>query len=102
MRNSGISNLCLEENLAILYEKQINQVLNKKQNKQNKKHKHVQTSGSKVMSNWGILKTKENKRNSFLFLDISHNQCSRLTTDSARSQHIWLLQSTVLEMIIGS
>ncbi len=48
-----------------------------------------QTSGSKVMSNWTILKTIENKRNSFLFLAISHYQCSQLLTDSARSQHIW-------------
>ena len=48
-----------------------------------------QTSGSKVMSNWRILRTTENRRNAFLFLAISHNQCSRLLTDSARSQHIW-------------
>ncbi len=48
-----------------------------------------QTSGSKVMSNWRILKTIENKRNSFLFLAISHNQCSRLPTDAARLQHIY-------------
>ena len=32
------------------------------------------TSGSKVMSNWRILKTIKNKRNLFLFLAISHNQ----------------------------
>ncbi len=31
-----------------------------------------QTSGSKFVSNWRILKTIENKRNSFLFLAISH------------------------------
>ncbi len=42
------------------------------------------TSGSKVMSNWRILAT-ENKRNSFCA--VSHNQCSRLPTDSAQSQH---------------
>ena len=47
------------------------------------------TSGSKVMSNWRILKTIENKRNSFLFLALSHNQCSRLPNYSSRSQHIW-------------
>ncbi len=47
------------------------------------------TSGSKVLSNWRILKTIENKRNS-PFLAISHNQCSRLLTDSARLQHKWL------------
>ena len=29
----------------------------------------------------------ENKRNAFLFLTVSHNQCSRLPTDPARSQH---------------
>ena len=33
------------------------------------------------------LKDCQNKRNSFLFLAISHNQRSRLPTDSARSQH---------------
>ncbi len=37
-----------------------------------------------VMRNWRILKTIENKRNLFHFLAISHNQCSRLPTDSAR------------------
>ncbi len=47
------------------------------------------TSGSKVMSNWRILKTIENKRNSFLFLAISHNQCSWFPNDSARLQHIF-------------
>ncbi len=34
------------------------------------------TSGSKVMSNWRIIRTIENKRNAFLFLVISHNQSS--------------------------
>ncbi len=41
-------------------------------------------------TNWKILKTIENKRNSFLFLAVSHNQCSRLPTDPARSQHIFV------------
>ena len=59
-----------------------------------------QTSGSKVMSNWVILKTIENKRNSFVFLAISHNQCSRLPTDSIRSQHITLLSVTILKIFI--
>ena len=36
------------------------------------------TSGSKVMSNWRILKTIEHERNSFHFLAISRNQCPRL------------------------
>ncbi len=31
-------------------------------------------------SEWKILKTIENKRNAFLFLAVSHNQCSRLPT----------------------
>ena len=53
-------------------------------------------SGSKVMSNWRILKTIENKRNPFLFLVISHNQCSRLQTDSTRSQHIYGCSSASL------
>ena len=44
------------------------------------------SGGSKVMSNWRILRTTENNTNSFLFLAISHNQCSRLPTDSAGSQ----------------
>ena len=44
-------------------------------------------SGSKVTSNWMILRTIENNRNSFLFLAMSHNQCCRLLTDPARSQH---------------
>ncbi len=44
------------------------------------------TSGSKVMSSWRI--PIGNKRNSFLFLALSHNQCSRLLTDSAKSQHM--------------
>ncbi len=44
-------------------------------------------------SNWKILKTIENKRIAFLFLPVSHNQCSRLPTDPARSQHILLLSS---------
>ena len=43
-----------------------------------------QTSGSKVMSNWRMLKTIENKINSFLWLSLSHNQCSWIPTDSAR------------------
>ena len=47
------------------------------------------TSGSKGMSNWRILKTIENKRTSLLFVAISHNQCSWLSTDSARSYHIY-------------
>ncbi len=39
---------------------------------------------------WRILRIKENNSNSFLFLAISHNQCCRLPTDPARSQHILL------------
>ena len=38
----------------------------------------IWTSGSKVLSNWRILKTIENKRNAFLLLAVSQNQCSRL------------------------
>ena len=37
-----------------------------------------------------ILKRIENERNSFLFLAISHNQCSRPPTDPAGSQDIFL------------
>ncbi len=44
------------------------------------------TGGSKVMSNWRILRI-ESKRYSYLFRAISHNQCPQLSTDSARSQH---------------
>ncbi len=44
------------------------------------------SSGSKVMSNWRILRTIENNRDSLLFLAISHHQCCRLPTDPARSQ----------------
>ncbi len=40
-------------------------------------------------SNWKVLRTIENKRNGFLFLAISHNQCSWLLTDPAWSQHIY-------------
>ena len=47
------------------------------------------SSGSEVMSNWRILRTTENNRNPFHFLAISHNQCCRLPTDPARSQHIY-------------
>ncbi len=47
-----------------------------------------QSSGSEFMGNWRILRTIE-KRNSFLFLAISHNQCCQLLTDSASSQHIF-------------
>ncbi len=36
------------------------------------------SSSSKVMSNWRVLRTIENNRNSFLFLAISHNQCCQL------------------------
>ncbi len=39
---------------------------------------------------WKILKTIENKRNVFLFLAVPHNQCYRLPTDPAKSQHIML------------
>ena len=45
-------------------------------------------SGFNVMSDWRVLRTIENNRNSFLFLAISHNQCSQPPTDSSRSQHI--------------
>ncbi len=45
------------------------------------------SSGSKVISNWRVLRTIENNRNTFLFLAISH--CCRLPTDPARSQHIF-------------
>ncbi len=47
-----------------------------------------QTSGSKVIAIEGFSKTIDNKRNAFLFLVVSHNQCFRLPTDSTRSQHI--------------
>ncbi len=40
----------------------------------------------RLVSNWRILRTKENNRNLFLFLAISHNQCCLLPTDPARSQ----------------
>ena len=40
-------------------------------------------------SNWKILKTTENKRNTFLFLAVSHYQYPRLPSDPTRSQHIW-------------
>ncbi len=40
------------------------------------------------ISNGKIFKTIENKRNAFLFLAVSHNQCSRLLTDPARSHHM--------------
>ena len=39
-------------------------------------------------SNWKILETIDNKRNAFLFLSVTHNQCSRLPTDPARSQNM--------------
>ncbi len=39
-------------------------------------------------SNWKTLRTTENKRNAFVFLAVSHNQCCRLPTDPARS-HIY-------------
>ena len=42
------------------------------------------SNGSEIMSNWRILRTIENNRNSFLFLAISHNQCCRLPTDPTR------------------
>ncbi len=35
-----------------------------------------------------MIQTIENKRNTFLFMAVSHNQCSRLPTDPARSKHI--------------
>ncbi len=38
-----------------------------------------QTSGFKVIAKWRILIKIESKRNMFLFLAVSHNQCSRLT-----------------------
>ncbi len=48
-------------------------------------------NGSKVMSNWRILKTIENKRNPFLFLAVSHHQFSSFQTDSSRSEHNGIL-----------
>ncbi len=45
------------------------------------------TSGSKVMSNWRILKTIENKKK-FIPFSGCISQCSQLLTDSAWSQHI--------------
>ena len=48
---------------------------------------------------WAILRTIENKRNQFLFLAISQNQCSRLPTDSARSQHIEVYFSTFWTLV---
>ena len=47
------------------------------------------TSGSNIMSNWRIFKTIENKGTSFLFLAISHNQCSQLPTDSYQINKQW-------------
>ncbi len=50
-----------------------------------------------------LLKDSQNKRNAFLFLAVSHNQCSWLPTDAARSEHNWLyhfdvgLQSNFVE-----
>ncbi len=58
------------------------------------------SSGSEVMSNWKILRTIENNRNSFLFLAISHNQWCRLPADPARSQHIMLQCSTNIMMMM--
>ena len=50
---------------------------------------HVnRSSGSKVMSNWRILRTIENNRSSLLFLAMSHDRCCRFPTEPARSQHI--------------
>ncbi len=53
-------------------------------------------------SNWKILRTIENKRNAFLFLAVSHNQCCRLSTDPTRLQHIyrfsWLIKSILYQL----
>ena len=57
-------------------------------------------SGSKVMSNWMVVKTIETKIKSFLLLAVSHNQCSRLSTDSARSQHILKIRANMYVSII--
>ncbi len=48
-------------------------------------------------SNWKILKTVENKRNGFLFLAVSHNQCSRLPIDPAK--HIFSLSKNISKFI---
>ena len=51
------------------------------------------------MSNWRVLRTIENNRNSFLFLATSHNQCCRLPTDPARSQHIYLIWQQMISAV---
>ena len=51
-------------------------------------------------SNWKILKTIENKRNAFLFLAVSHDQCFQLPTDPTRSQHICRGLAGVLATIV--
>ena len=40
-----------------------------------------------IPSNWRILRTIENKRNSFLFVAIPHNQCSRLLDGNTYTQN---------------
>ncbi len=50
-------------------------------------------------SNWKILKTIENKRNTFLFLPVSHNQCAWLPTDPTRSHvHCYALITSIIRM----
>ncbi len=49
---------------------------------------HLQRiSGSIVTALKDSQNNRKQKRNAFLFLVVSHNQCFRLLTDSARSQH---------------
>ena len=50
----------------------------------------------------GFFKTKEKNRNLFLFLAVSHNQCCRLLTGPARSQHIrqvYFLETGIWEIL---
>ena len=48
-----------------------------------------------------MIQTIENKRNTFLFMAVSHNQCSRLPTDPARSKHI-IFVITLIQPVGGT
>ena len=52
-------------------------------------------SGSKVTA-IDDSQINRNKTNVFLFLSVSHNQCSKLPTDPARSQHIMSTQPVTM------
>ena len=49
--------------------------------------------------NWRILKTLKKTKEIHFFLTVSHNQCSRLPTDSARLQHKSVLNIIVMQFI---